>query len=205
MTGEVAVIPGLAQPGASFVGQIVSLDSRGDLTLQVRELGYKYDLVLGVGLAMPDFHTVQMTRDGKILSESVSAYVRGFDEVCGEDTFDLVARSDDGVTTAVGDPGGVLPPAPARFQLHAPSPNPFNPMTTIRFDMPQAGAVELAIYDVRGRLVKSLSRGETWDIGRHEVRWNGTNDAGQRVASGVYLVRFVSGGEMETRRMTLIK
>jgi flagellar hook assembly protein FlgD len=63
-------------------------------------------------------------------------------------------------------------------------PNPFNPQTSIRFYLPAPGTVELSIYDVRGALVRRLARGE-FDAGAHALAWNGTDDAGRPVASGV--------------------
>lgn len=89
----------------------------------------------------------------------------------------------------------------AGIQSH---PNPFNPSTTIRFELPQSGPVELTIYDAAGRRVRTLLH-EARDAGSHDVVWRGLDDSGQPVASGVYTCRLRAGSYEETRRMTLIK
>lgn len=202
--GAKSTVPGIVAPGSNFLGTILSLGSQ-PVELEIVELGYQYDLVLGLGVALPDYHTVQLTRSGDIQSESVSTYVRGLDDDCGDDTLDLVARSDDGVPTAVGDPGGIRPPAPASFQLLQPFPNPFNPRTTVRFDLPRGGTVDLMVYDVRGQLVRTLQRDASFPPGRHDIEWNGQDDAGRSVSSGIYYIRLSSGHEQQTQRVALIK
>jgi flagellar hook assembly protein FlgD len=104
------------------------------------------------------------------------------------------------------EPGTVSAVAelPTQFALHRNFPNPFNPSTTLRFDLPQAGMVELTIYDVTGRRVRTLVR-ETLAAGRQEVVWQGRDDGGRQVASGVYLYKLKAGSYVETRRMTLVK
>lgn len=93
---------------------------------------------------------------------------------------------------------------PTAFALHTATPNPFNPSTTIRFDLPRSGPTELAVYDVAGRWVRTLVR-DTLDAGSHSVVWTGRDDRGQPVASGVYLYRLVSGSEVRNGRMVLLK
>jgi hypothetical protein len=79
---------------------------------------------------------------------------------------------------------------PMSFALRAAYPNPFNPSTEMRFEMPYSGLVDLAIYDLLGRRVATLVRADR-EPGSYQAVWNGTNDLGERVASGAYLVRFV--------------
>ena len=88
--------------------------------------------------------------------------------------------------------------------LHAPSPNPFNPVTTIRFELRAAGPVRLEVYDLAGRRVATLVR-EHLGAGAHEVQWRGTDDDGLRAASGVYICRLQAGGLTENRRLALVK
>jgi hypothetical protein len=85
------------------------------------------------------------------------------------------------------------------------APNPFNPRTTIRFTLGEPAAVTLGVYDVSGRLVNELVAGETRSAGAHEVAWDGRDDAGRAVASGVYLCRLEAGGLIQVRRMVLIR
>lgn len=83
-------------------------------------------------------------------------------------------------------------------------PNPFNPSTTISFALPEAEVVTLRVYDVRGRLVRTLADG-SFEAGAHSVEWNGTDGGNSPVASGVYFYRLTAGGVDQTRKMLLMK
>ena len=83
-------------------------------------------------------------------------------------------------------------------------PNPFNPSTLIRFRVPQDGPVSLRIYDVQGRLVRTLVHGHH-EAGEDAALWNGADDAGHAAAGGVYFYRLESGERTEARKMVLIK
>ena len=96
-----------------------------------------------------------------------------------------------------------VPAAPATLRLRA-APNPFNPKTTLRFSLPEAGEARLAVYDVHGRLCRSLAAGAL-TAGAHAVDWDGRDDAGRRLASGVYLVRLETGGRQAAARLVLLK
>jgi hypothetical protein len=93
---------------------------------------------------------------------------------------------------------------PDRFEVYQNAPNPFNPMTTIRFDLPTPQRVVLTVYTVDGRRVATVID-EPLTAGAHGVVWNGRNDAGQPVASGTYFYRVEAGPYSKTERMTLIK
>jgi len=84
-------------------------------------------------------------------------------------------------------------------------PNPFNPKTTIAFDLPRRELVNLRVFDMTGHLVKELVIGEECPPGRHEVVWNGRDNVGRQVASGTYFYRLEAGSFSETKRMVLIK
>ena len=84
------------------------------------------------------------------------------------------------------------------------SPNPFNPRTTIAFDLIEAGQVKLEIFDLRGRLVQRLVD-TVKGSGHHEVDWNGVDINGRSVGTGVYLARFQAGGISEHRKLMLVK
>jgi hypothetical protein len=83
-------------------------------------------------------------------------------------------------------------------------PNPFNPSTTIRFELPAPQHVELSVFDVAGRRVATLADG-VLSAGSHDRTWHGRTDTGEAVASGVYLYRLVTGQRTATRVMTLLK
>jgi FlgD Ig-like domain len=104
-----------------------------------------------------------------------------------------------------GDGSG-MSSLPKAFSLAQNSPNPFNPSTTIKFAVAEgkAGLVTLKLYDVRGRLVRSLVDG-TKESGDYTVFWDGTNENGQKVSSGVYFYRMVTGDFMQTRKMVMLK
>ena len=93
---------------------------------------------------------------------------------------------------------------PSALRLYANSPNPFNPRTTIRFDLPTAGPVRLAVYDVAGRLVRTLVDGDL-SPGTHEAVWDGRDLSGRAMASGSYLSRLEAGGAVEAVRMGLLR
>jgi parallel beta-helix repeat protein len=105
-----------------------------------------------------------------------------------------------GGTTAVFEPETV----PPKLMLHAASPNPFNPATTIAFQIPVSGPARLAVYDIRGRLTRTLVDGDV-AAGRYEVVWGGTDCADRPVAPGVYYYRLEHGAETVTREMTLVR
>lgn len=93
---------------------------------------------------------------------------------------------------------------PVEFALSQNTPNPFNPATTIRFSVPHGGQVQLAVYDVSGRLVRMLVNGTT-NAGIHEVIWDGLDNSGREVASGVYMYRIHTGEDVAVRRMLLVR
>lgn len=84
-------------------------------------------------------------------------------------------------------------------------PNPFNPRTSIRYEVPSTGRVDLRIYDVSGRLVRTLLDGELAAGGKHEIEWNGTDEGGEHVAAGVYFARASMGAERCSSKMVLLK
>jgi flagellar hook assembly protein FlgD len=84
------------------------------------------------------------------------------------------------------------------------SPNPFNPSTTIAFTLQAAGRARLVVFDAAGRQVRTLVD-ETRPAGRHEVRWDGVDDRGRQVSSGVHFCRMEAGSFRDTKRMTLVQ
>jgi hypothetical protein len=93
-------------------------------------------------------------------------------------------------------------PGAVRLTLRQNLPNPFNPTTSIAFDLPQAGAARLEVFDVQGRLVRTLVDA-TLPAGAHTAVWNGRDGRDRRVASGVYFYRLVHAGESRVRKMLL--
>jgi len=103
---------------------------------------------------------------------------------------------------ALGETQQVLPPV--SFHLESNYPNPFNPTTTIRFSQSERARVMLEVYSISGRKVALLINNYK-SAGEHTVNWNGTNQRGEAVGSGVYLYRLTIGDETQTRKMVLAR
>jgi hypothetical protein len=109
---------------------------------------------------------------------------------------------DDDVVTDVNDDR--LAPVAKAFALADNYPNPFNPTTTIKFEVTVASKVNVVVFNALGQKVKTLFDGNA-AVGVNEVVWNGTNDFGSAVASGVYYYQMRVEGKVFTKKMTLIK
>jgi hypothetical protein len=103
-----------------------------------------------------------------------------------------------------GTPTGAGPSAPTTFALYEAEPNPFNPTTTIRFDVGAPAHVTLGVYDVSGRLVRTLIDRDM-PPSRQAVVWDGVNSRGELVSSGVYLYRLTAGSFSAVRKMVMLK
>ena len=93
---------------------------------------------------------------------------------------------------------------PGAFALHENWPNPFNPETSIRFELAQGSAVQLAVFDALGQKVRTLVDGAR-AAGSYQVLWDGRNARGAQVSSGVYFYRLKAGDLTQMRRMLLLK
>jgi hypothetical protein len=92
----------------------------------------------------------------------------------------------------------------APFEVMGNFPNPFNPETVMKFNLPQAAHVSLKVYNILGQVVNTLVD-EPLDAGSHSVRWDGKNAQGRDVASGVYFYRISAGGFESIEKMTLLR
>ena len=93
---------------------------------------------------------------------------------------------------------------PTEFALHENYPNPFNPTTTLRFDLPEVSNITLTIYNMLGQRVRTFKRQST-PAGYHSVKWDATNDYGEQVGAGVYLYQLQTKDFVKTRKMVLLK
>ena len=93
---------------------------------------------------------------------------------------------------------------PETFRLHQNYPNPFNPVTTLRYDLPEDGLVNITIYDMLGNVVNNLVNANQ-SSGYKSVQWNATNNQGQPVSAGVYLYSIEAGEYRQTKKMILLK
>jgi hypothetical protein len=97
------------------------------------------------------------------------------------------------------------PATPHQYRLSSNYPNPFNPVTTIKYEVPSPGGfVRLTVYNVRGQVVRNLVSGAIAP-GVHKITWNGMNDYGKPVASGMYFFRMTASGYALTRKAVLLK
>jgi flagellar hook assembly protein FlgD len=93
---------------------------------------------------------------------------------------------------------------PTTFAISQNYPNPFNPTTSIKYQLPQTSDVRLLIYNVLGQKVRTLVNNQI-EAGYHSVIWDGRNDEGNAVASGVYIYRFEAGKFTRTMKLMLLK
>ena len=94
--------------------------------------------------------------------------------------------------------------SPSSFKLYSNYPNPFNPVTTLRYDLPEDGLVNITIYDMMGRVVKTLVN-SSQIAGYKSIQWNATNDRNELVSAGLYLYTIQAGEFRQTRKMVLLK
>ncbi len=114
--------------------------------------------------------------------------------------------------TSVGEPpvppGEPVPPGslaiPLAFRLYPGAPNPFTEKTTIAFDLPERAGVQARVYDLSGELVRTLA-GEPRSAGRHELTWDGNDNAGRGVAHGIYFLQPKAGVHTGTQKMILTR
>ncbi len=116
--------------------------------------------------------------------------VTGDDRVVFVNRYEYLSTADEGI--------------PTEFALHDNYPNPFNPTTTFRFDVPEVSDVTLSIYNMLGQRVRTFNYQNT-SAGYHSVTWNATNDYGEQVGAGVYLYQLRANQFVKTRKMVLLK
>ncbi|MCK4236818.1 MAG: T9SS type A sorting domain-containing protein, partial [Candidatus Krumholzibacteria bacterium] len=134
-----------------------------------------------------------------MVSDSCLVRIVAYDPglLTGEDTSDSLFAIRD-ITSDSDNP-------PARASaLEQNFPNPFNPSTQIVFSIRETADVSLRIYNASGRLVRVLVEGK-WEVGRHRVVWDGKDDSGRAVASGVYFYRLTAGAFTKTKKMVLLR
>jgi hypothetical protein len=99
----------------------------------------------------------------------------------------------------------VVQALPVTNELWQNAPNPFNPETTINFELSEEAVVTLTVYDLTGQVVRTLVSGQYMTAGSYQSVWDGRNEAGIRVGSGVYLYRLEAGAFAAMKKMTLLQ
>jgi hypothetical protein len=130
--------------------------------------------------------------DNSSLSSDVDLTLAHFDDLGWVDILTGIANA------------GTPDPRLAEVTLLPNYPNPFNPGTTIRYAVAKNQEIRLAVYDVRGRLMRSLVE-RVEPAGIHEVRWEGRDNDGRPAASGIYFVRLIGEGQVTNRKIVLLK
>jgi hypothetical protein len=151
------------------------------------------ELVLGAGTT-DELMTYSFTDSGYPSADALYYYLKQID-LSGH-----TARSN--VIEVVLSPVRVLPTA---NELHQNFPNPFNPETNISFDLKEGMFVELSIYDMAGQHIRTLASGQALPAGSYSYLWDGLNDSGVKVGSGVYLYHLKSGEFTSVKKMALLK
>ena len=137
----------------------------------------------------------------------------GIDQIVVFPDFNLGGRTQDNIiyfdnisfsssnSVGVDNRGEIYPHG---FALEQNYPNPFNPITTLRYDLPENSLVNIIIYDMLGRQVRTLVN-TTQNAGYKSVIWNATNNQGNPVSAGVYLYQIHAGDFVQTKKMVLLK
>jgi len=229
-TVDYAVTPGLAIPdnNATGVTSMITVDAVGPLSSVTVDLNIAHTYIgdLTVTLITPAGDSVVLhNRSGSSANDIAGNYPETL-EVDGPGALtDLAGTPVNGVWTLhVADTAGsdtgtlqswglhlMIPDQvtatdlpPAVTQLAGNRPNPFNPRTTLMFDLARGGPVRLSLFDIRGRKVRDLVRTDL-PAGHHEVIWDGRDGAGRDQASGVYLARFQSDGVVQEHKLVLVR
>lgn len=149
-----------------------------------------------------------MGRGGDVLAYGYGLWSRGGGDAIGDIYLKGCVLND----TLYGDTTNIVTSiedfsenSPAQFELYPNYPNPFNPSTTISFNLHNSGNISLVIYDAMGREINRLIDNEWTNYGNHKIDWDGRSSSGQIVSSGVYYYSLVSKGERIIRPMILMK
>ena len=158
------------------------------------------------GSNQPIFGYIRLQNDTAAVS---AQYPAGTPNAAKRDTFALHADAIiirelpfQKTSPSVGVTDNAIPDV---YSLSQNYPNPFNPTTTIRFSVPERVSVELKVFDLLGREVRTLIRGDQMNPGNYQVVWDGRNSVNKPVATGVYFYRITAGGFTLTKKMVLLK
>jgi len=192
-----------AEEVESYEGVLVKLENVTVSSVNT----YDWSITDGTGFeALIDDDMANMAADNFL---STLAEGQGLESVMGifnfsYGTYKIQIRDLDDVGQTVGIDDNVKV-NPYEYVLHDNFPNPFNPETQIRFSMGGQENVKLVIYDVMGRQVRSLLNGESYAPGFHVVHWNGMDNKGQKIPSGMYIYRIKAGDFIADKKMLLVK
>jgi hypothetical protein len=148
------------------------------------------------------------TADGYVKLDATGHGAVTLDFVClschNDDTIEWASTYATGIHNAPLKVDMDKPELAVKYELHQNYPNPFNPTTTIRFTIPRSVKVELFVFDITGRRIKTLVS-KQMPAGTHAVQWDGTDNSGKKVASGIYFYQIKAGNYVDVKRMALVK
>jgi serine protease AprX len=192
---------GRTKPDVMAMGSAVRLASASNPATYTNLNGTSFSCPLTAGAAALIMEAKPNASNQEIMDalRSTASQSGAPDRLYGWGIIDVLAAASSIAPTGVGDT-----PPPAGIVLHPAYPNPFNPTTTIEYEIPARVHVRLTVFDVGGAMVARLVD-ETQSRGRKSVTWNARSSRGTPLASGVYLYRLEAGGEEQTRKMVLLK
>jgi len=192
------------------VDRYLILENHGLSEIQVDLNGHLFNLAAGSNSNVRNRNTYIIPEEGSI-SIDLKPYLLEGENVM---RLEIEGRAGAGADFTLIDATHVidhtleLQPIPMSFELSQNYPNPFNPSTTIRFGVPahatEGAAVQVRIYNTLGELVRTLVN-EKMFPGQYAVEWNGKNDRGETVATGIYIYQLVTGGFKQTKKMSFVK
>jgi hypothetical protein len=191
--------------GCPGINDFDLLTAEGDATVEMFYVDHSHGSVVK-GAVVADVTTNPIGADVGFLLSGFS-----FHEIRDESPAGIVARAVHlerivrWLHNILPYPTGTGTPGTAVNDLGQNYPNPFNPTTTIRYQVRETGPVTLRIYNVAGQLVRTLVDGEVRAGVVHQARWEGRNDSGQPVSSGVYFYKLTAKGFTQTRKMVILK
>ena len=189
-------------PGAVNLGIPVKTKDNGSFTLQYRDDG---DGTMRIVLYhMAPFKANELMQIGTADLVSIPRLAKGDINAGDRRQIRLTQAFLSTANASAISVHGIDPALPQSFTLEQNYPNPFNPSTIIEFTLSSAEQVNLEIFNVLGQKVRSLID-ESMTAGVHRLTWDATTNAGQRVATGIYLYRLKVGTESQTRKMLFLK
>lgn len=192
----------------STIEQVITLSNTGDLQLAIYKITLSsetdsYELIADTSYTIEGGEEVDIqvnftpTEGG---DHTATLHIESNDEENSEVTLALNGYGEETSTTAIDEFNGL----PTEFKLNQNYPNPFNPSTTVKYEVPKNGKVNLIVYNLQGQKVATLVNNYQ-TAGYHQIMWNGANDRGQKVSSGVYFLRMQAENFVKTVAMTFTK
>ncbi len=203
LTFSITVNPGLSFGDLFGSGKVVPTASHDLAAIREFVVGQRVEgltLPEGTGGTAPLTYRLSPALPAGLTFDATTRTIAGTPRAEGEFVYTYTVTDANGASASLS-----LQTLPAAFSLANNFPNPFNPATTIKYALPQAADVELAVYNVVGQVVRTLVA-EHQSAGRYVVEWDATDDSGRSLSSGMYFYRLQAGEEFhEVKKMLLLK